>query len=90
MRYRPRSSVTTIFTNGVGKSVVSAITQTPASGPEGPVTVPARSSLSTAMAFEDVCRARVSLPTWAHRANPMAMTTLSGFFGISALTFTVR
>jgi hypothetical protein len=29
---RPRSSVTTIFVNGVGRSFVSAITHTPAWG----------------------------------------------------------
>src|SRR5687768_18447974 len=34
-------------TNFVGRSVVSAITQTPASGPLGPVTTPAMSSAST-------------------------------------------
>src|SRR2546422_64919 len=43
MRYRPRSSVTTIFANLVGRSLVSAITQTPASGPFALVTTPARS-----------------------------------------------
>jgi hypothetical protein len=32
--------VTTILANFVGKSVVSAITQTPASGPFDPLTVP--------------------------------------------------
>src|SRR6266568_562486 len=40
MRYRPRSSVTTILMNRVGRSVVSAITQTPASGPFALVTTP--------------------------------------------------
>src|SRR5206468_7411316 len=34
--------------NGVGRSVVVAITQTPASGPPGPVTTPPTSSLSIA------------------------------------------
>src|SRR5258707_5702908 len=43
MTYRPRSSVTTILANFVGRSLVSAITQTPASGPPGPVTTPPRS-----------------------------------------------
>src|SRR5262245_25666355 len=43
MRKRPRSSVTTVFAYLVGRSVVSAITQTPASGPPGPVTTPPRS-----------------------------------------------
>jgi hypothetical protein len=36
--------VTTIFATRVGRSVVSAITQTPASGPPGPVTTPAMSA----------------------------------------------
>src|SRR6267154_1750538 len=40
MRKRPRSSVTTSLANFVGRSVVSAIPQTPASGPLGPVTTP--------------------------------------------------
>src|SRR5437764_759535 len=55
MRYRPRSSVTTIFTNFVGRSAVSAITQTPASGPAVLVTTPARSSASILMA-SPACR----------------------------------
>src|ERR1019366_4197825 len=38
--YRPRSSVTTILRNLVPKSVVSAITHTPASGPFELVTTP--------------------------------------------------
>src|SRR5687767_7781429 len=41
MTYRPRSSVTTIFTNFVGSWEVSAITHTPASGPFALVTTPA-------------------------------------------------
>src|SRR5207302_4165131 len=41
--YRPLSSVTTTLAYGVGVPVVSAITQTPASGPFGPDTVPPRS-----------------------------------------------
>src|SRR6185312_7282783 len=47
MTKRPRSSVTTILTNLVGRSVVSAITQTPASGPLGLVTNPPSSALPT-------------------------------------------
>src|SRR3954463_5512602 len=47
MRYRPWSSVTTIFANLVGRSVVSAITHTPASGPPAPLTVPPRSAWPT-------------------------------------------
>src|SRR5689334_22698672 len=40
MTYRPRSSVTTILAYFVGRSCVSAMTQTPASGPFGLATVP--------------------------------------------------
>src|SRR5215813_6920838 len=40
MRYRPWSSVTTVLLILVGRSVVSAITHTPASGPFGPRTTP--------------------------------------------------
>jgi hypothetical protein len=40
--------VTTLFPYFVGRSVVSAMTQTPASGPLGPVTTPPMSSLSMA------------------------------------------
>src|SRR5258707_173643 len=50
MTYRPRSSVTTILANLVGRSVVSAITQTPASGPVLPVTTPPRSVAPTVTA----------------------------------------
>jgi hypothetical protein len=42
--------VTTILTNLVGRSVVSAITQTPASGPDALVTTPPRSSASIGIA----------------------------------------
>ena len=48
MTYRPRSSVTTMRTNFVGSSEVSAMTQTPASGPFALVTVPPISSPSIA------------------------------------------
>ena len=47
MRKRPESSVTTMRTNFVGRSEVSAMTQTPASGPAGPVTAPPMSSAPT-------------------------------------------
>src|SRR5687768_14341252 len=50
MRYRPWSSVTTILANFVGRSEVSAITHTPASGPLAPVTTPAMSSPSIVVA----------------------------------------
>src|SRR5262245_54072867 len=46
MAYRPLSSVTTILVYFVGRSFVSAITQTPASGPFGPATTPVMSSPS--------------------------------------------
>src|SRR6516164_2479248 len=48
MTYRPRSSVTTILAKRVPRSVVSAITHTPASGPNRLVTTPPMSSLSIA------------------------------------------
>src|SRR3954462_6697206 len=50
MTKRPCSSVTTILANFVGSSLVSAITQTPASGPPGPRTTPPISSPSIATA----------------------------------------
>src|SRR5262245_30393346 len=50
MTKRPWSSVTTILAYLVGSSVVSAITQTPASGPFAPVTTPPMSSLSISTA----------------------------------------
>src|ERR1051325_9798085 len=43
---RPSPSVTTILVYFVGRSFVSAITQTPASGPFGPATMPTMSSPS--------------------------------------------
>src|SRR5215472_15557628 len=46
MTYRPRSSVTAIFAKRVPRSLVSAITQTPASGPKRLVTMPPMSSAS--------------------------------------------
>jgi hypothetical protein len=42
--------VTTIRANRVGRSRVSAITQTPASGPFGPATTPPMSSASIGIA----------------------------------------
>src|SRR6516162_9519660 len=55
MTKRPSSSVTTIFANLVGRSVVSAITQTPASGPFGPLTTPPRSLSPTVTPAGAVC-----------------------------------
>src|ERR1019366_2764557 len=49
MTKRPLSSVTTILAYLVGRSLVSAMTQTPASGPCAPVTVPPISSASMAI-----------------------------------------
>src|SRR5665213_2307739 len=46
MTKRPLSSVTTILAYLVGRSLVSAMTQMPASGPCAPVTVPPISSAS--------------------------------------------
>src|SRR5690606_21089829 len=46
------SSVTTIFAKRVGRSGVSAMTQTPASGPVEEVTVPAMSSASMEISGE--------------------------------------
>src|SRR6476661_4346313 len=57
MRYRPWSSVTTIRANFVGRSVVSAITQTPASGPFELVTTPPISVARTST----LCWARKSV-----------------------------
>src|SRR5687767_3209662 len=63
MRYRPWSSVTTILANFVGRSEVSAITHTPASGPLAPVTTPAMSSGS------------IAVPPGAGRALPTAQSS---------------
>src|SRR5262249_9297575 len=60
----PASSVTTILANLVGRSVVSAITQTPASGPFGPLTTPPMSSASIA--------------TWPAAAPCWARTVVAG------------
>src|SRR5262245_57679443 len=62
MGERPGSSVTTILEYFVGRSVVSAMTHTPASGPLGPVTVPAI-SLPPALPSE---------PIWAAQAASSA------------------
>jgi hypothetical protein len=76
--------VTTIRTNRVGRSVVSAITQTPASGPEAPVTTPAMSSLSIGIASAAEGRA-LPAPT-SERATPTARPRpRPNFVGIDAL-----
>src|SRR5687767_14742665 len=66
MRKRPRLSVTTILANGVGSSFVSAITQTPASGPCGLATTPP-------MSLEPTPASTLSDPIFpAHAANNAA------------------
>src|ERR1700719_622519 len=72
------SSVTTILTNLVGRSVVSAITQTPASGPLVLVTTPPRSALPTRT---------VSLLLWPAR-NPASVTARSAASTIAIPVFT--
>ena len=73
----------TILANLVGSSVVSAITQTPASGPLGPVTVPPISSLSIATPG----------PVWpplGPAANPIrAMMLTARLFVPMAATFSM-
>src|SRR6266853_4491449 len=71
MRKRPRSSVTTSLANFVGRSFVSAITQTPASGPLGPVTVPLMSLVPLPgppwvlrHAFRSAARAVAAMPRY--------------------------
>src|SRR5215813_13449821 len=72
MTKRPWSSVTTILAYLVGSSVVSAMTQIPASGPLGPVTTPPMSSLSISTA---ACCAPAGAGTaTAIAAMPMAAT----------------
>src|SRR5687767_1134985 len=68
MTKRPRSSVTTILANFVGRSVVSAITHTPASGPFVLVTTPPMSSGSRATVAAGRCRALTQV-------NEVARTT---------------
>src|SRR5882672_3084351 len=71
MRKRPRSSVTTSLANFVGRSVVSAITQTPASGPLGPVTTPPMSPAAALpvpwvlrQAVRSAARTAAAMPTY--------------------------
>src|SRR6267142_329827 len=75
MRKRPRSSVTTILANFVGRSVVSAITQTPASGPLAPVTTPPRSPapIVTAALFPWACAPDGAIIAAAMHAADAAM-----------------
>src|SRR6516162_9394634 len=71
IRYCPVSFVTTIFAYFVGRSMVSAITQTPASGPFVPVTTPPMSSSSTATAVWALKRAGAAA---SKAARPIAAT----------------
>src|SRR5687768_4701471 len=61
-------------TNFVGRSVVSAITQTPASGPLGPVTTPPMSSASMRTAAAVFWA--LMLPAEAARNAPKATATM--------------
>ena len=81
--YRPPSSVVTILMSRVGKSVVSATTQTPASGPFDLVTTPPMSSASIAT---------VVVPCWAssptnNPASATATTNIEDRKAISDLIF---
>src|SRR5215471_1620221 len=73
MRYRPRSSVITILAKRVGRSIVSAMTQTPASGPFALETMPPMSSASTATAAAEDCPAVVGI-----EANVQSRTAHAG------------
>src|SRR5262249_54053146 len=69
-----RSSVTTIFANFVVRSLVSAITQTPASGPLAPVTTPPISSASIRTASAVCWPAVITGAAIQMRAAPTATT----------------
>jgi hypothetical protein len=71
--------VTTIFAYFVGRSLVSAITQTPASGPFGPVTVP---EISFAAAGSDVKNARTAAETDPVRNIPTSVRDTGGVTGV--------
>src|SRR5262249_11521318 len=72
--YLPASSLTTILANLVGKSSVSAITQTPASGPFGPRTTPPMSSPSMATWSLPPCWAK---PEWGTIARISAAAMIA-------------
>src|SRR5207247_6791822 len=65
---------TTILTNLVGRSLVSAITHTPASGPFGPVTTPPMSSGSMRTASPLCCPAFIVCDAVSNNAKPTAIT----------------
>src|SRR4051812_8821718 len=75
MTNRPFSSDTTILVNLVGRLLVSAMTQTPASGPRGPLTVPPISSGLREM-FSSALKAGEPAPV-QYAANPSAPTPAS-------------
>src|SRR6266581_8478075 len=76
MRNLPRSSVTTTLANFVGRSVVSAMTHTPASGPFELVTTPPISVLPTWTADAGArCALRPDPAPVRHKAIP-AMTAI--------------
>src|SRR5262249_43923628 len=75
--YRPWSSVTTILTNLVGRSVVSAITQTPASGPLALVTMPPRSLSPTVTPTGALCCALTCVDEDKSSAPSATAATLS-------------
>src|SRR5215218_1133221 len=58
-------------TNFVGRSFVSAITHTPASGPFGPVTTPPMSVGPTSTASRDIGRAAATIATHAAARPPI-------------------
>ena len=60
----------------MGRSRVSAITQTPASGPSGPVTTPAMSSASIGIAPPGACAARIAASDRVAAATPAAAMRL--------------
>src|SRR6185312_15052050 len=78
MTERPLSSVTTILAYLVGRSPVSAITQTPASGPFDPVTTP---PISVAPMLTAGCCARAgSMANAATAADSIALRQMFSIF----------
>ncbi|PYM11876.1 MAG: hypothetical protein DMD81_25695 [Candidatus Rokuibacteriota bacterium] len=94
-------SVTTIRANFVGSSVVSAMTQTPPSGPLGPETTPPMSlppivipgGADGACAFDRVCTPamrRRTIPTVTIAADHTRVTMSRLLVRCPALAFPVR
>jgi hypothetical protein len=73
MTKRPCASVTTIRANFVGSSVVSAITQTPASGPLALFTTPpmSSSSIAGACASAGACNRAAKASSASAAAKPV-------------------